>query len=130
MLELKSSTYVIFVGYPSLGSRYFTDENSTFSINESSSATNAKWYIEPIQYFNVKPTVEHNGKYYATMYTPFAYTLSGQVLNAYVVTSIGTDGVLEKLAIASTGPTVPAGTPVVLECGSDEASECNLIPVG
>lgn len=129
-IGIKSSTYVFLVGYPDLGTRYFTDDNSNFSISESSSATNAKWYIEPVSSFNVKPTVEHKGKYYATMYTPFAYTLSGQVLNAYVVTSIGADGVLEKVSIASTGQTVPAGTPVVLECGSNISSECNLIPVG
>ena len=131
-VELKSSTYVFLYGYPDLGTRYFIDDNSTFSINESSSTKNAKWYIEPVEYFNVKPTVEHNGKYYATMYTPFAYILRGQVLNAYVVKSIGSDGVLEKEAIAPTGGTVtvPAGTPVVLECGSNNPSECKLEPTG
>ena len=117
-------------GYANMGVKYFSDIDGVFNISDDYSAQNAKWYIEPVTSFNVKPTVEHNGKYYATMYTPFAYTLSGQVLNAYVVSSIGADGVLEKVSIASTGETVPAGTPVVLECGSNVASECNLIPEG
>jgi len=117
-------------GTGDLGIQYFYENNGTFDIAESSNAQSAKWYIEPVTHFNVQPTVEHEGKYYCTMYTPFAYTLSGEVEKAYVVSEILNGGIVKKTCIAETGETVPAGTPVVLECGSNVASECNLIPTG
>ena len=129
-IELKSDTYVLFVGYPNLGMRYFVDNNGTFAINASNSAQNAKWYIEPITHFNVKPEVEFGGKFYTTLYVPYAFKLSGQVLNAYVVTAINADGTLELEKVATAGETVPAGTPVLLECGSNATADCQLIPTG
>ena len=116
----------LFLSQAKLGTYYFTDNAGTFSINTSNNSNNAKWAIEKVERLNVKPTVEYKGKYYTTMYVPFAYTLAGDVLNAYVVTSINSHGTLEKNAIASTGETVPAGTPVVLECASNDVTECYL----
>ena len=113
-----------------LGLRYFMDDNSTFAISEDYSSDKAKWYIEPVTSLNVNPTVEFLGKYYCTMYTAFAYKLDGNVLNAYVITGINSDGTLTKESIAQTGGTVPAGTPVVLECASYVPSENRLIPTG
>lgn len=127
-IELKSSTYVFLVGYPNLGTRYLVDNNGFFSINESSSNTNAKWYIEPVNYFNVVPEFGYGDKFYTTLYVPFAFKLSGQVENAYVVKSISTDGLLELENVATNGETVPAGTPVLLECLSDNPTDCQLIP--
>ena len=125
-IELKSDTYVFLVGYPNLGMRYFVDNNGTFAIDASNSAQNAKWYIEPIAHFNVKPEVEFGGKFYTTLYVPYAFKLSGQVQNAYVVTAINADGTLELEKVATAGGTVPAGTPVLLECASEQTSECQL----
>ena len=114
-----------------LGTRYFVDDNGTFAINTSFSAVNAKWYVEPITHFNISPEVEFGGKYYATLYVPYAFKLSGQVENAYVVSAIAEDGTVEiGKAIASTGGTVPAGTPVILECTSGETADCQLVPSG
>lgn len=129
-IELKSDTYVIFVGYPNLGIRYLVDDNGTLAINASSSAQNAKWYIEPVTHFNVTPEVEFEGKYYTTMFVPFSYKLSGQVLKAYAVKGIGDDGTLQLEEVAAEGGTVPAQTPVILECGSNNPAECQLIPQG
>ena len=125
-IELKSSTYVLFVGYPNLGIRYLIDNNGTFSVSESSSATNAKWYIEPVTHFNVQPEVELNGKWYTTIKVPFAFTLSGSVEKAYKITAV-TGGVLAYQEISGT---IPAGTPVLLQCGSPNAADCQLIPSG
>ena len=132
---LLSGTLTTF-GFPSeqsLGNRYFTDvvtENgNVFDIAENNSAQNAKWYIEPVTHFNVKPEVEYGGKYYTTLYVPFAFTLSNGVEKAYVVSAINTDGTLETVEFANDA-TVPAGTPVILECSSNEASNCQLIPSG
>lgn len=129
-IELKSSTYVFLVGYPSLGTRYLVDNNGTFAVNSSSSAQNAKWYIEPVTHFNVTPEVEYAGKYYTTLYVPFAFKLDGAVEAAYVVTAIAADGMLTLETVALKGQTVPAGTPVLLECSSNATADCQLIPEG
>lgn len=126
-IELKGSAPI--VGETSLGIRYFVDNEGRFSINESSSDLNAKWLIEPVGHFNVKPEVEWGGKYYATVKVPFAFKLSGQVEKAYVIKSV-TDGVVDYEVIAVNGETVPVGTPVILECGSPNAADCQLIPSG
>lgn len=130
-IELASSTSVPLYGKPSLGTRYLVDDGGKLAINESNSASNAQWYIEPVTHFNVQPEVEFNGKYYTTLYVPYAFKLSGAVENAYAVSAIAADGKVEiGEAIASTGQTVPAGTPVILECTSDVAADCQLIPTG
>ena len=129
-IELKSSTSVPIYGQPSLGTRYLVDDGGTLAINSSNSATNAKWYIEPVSHFNVRPEVACNGKFYTTLYVPFAYKLSGQVTAAYVVTAIDTDGTVQTNEVARSGGTVPAGTPVILECESSSAADCQLIPTG
>ncbi len=129
-IVLQSSTSVPFYGKPSLGTRYLVDNGGKLAMSTSSSATNAKWYIEPITHFNVTPEVEYAGKHYTTLYAPFAYQLSGAVEAAYVVTAIESDGALTMETVALNGQTVPAGTPVLLECSSNVAADCQLIPSG
>lgn len=113
----------------SLGDRYFLDKNGIIDLDDNASAQNAKWYIEPVTHFNVFPEVELNGKYYTTIKVPFAFTLSNNVEKAYAITA-NTNGVLAYTEIATTGGTVPAGTPVLLECASPNAADCQLIPTG
>ena len=110
----------------SLGNRYLMDDNGTLVISESNSDLSAKWYLEPLDHFNVQPEVELNGKWYTTLYVPFDFELSGQVQKAYIITNV-TDQTLEYSEVASNG-TVPACTPVILECGSPKAADCRLIP--
>ena len=75
--------------------------------------------------------MEFGGKYYTTLYVPYAFKLSGQVEKAYVVSAIADDGTVEiGNSIASAGETVPAGTPVILECTSGATADCQLIPTG
>jgi len=124
-IELKASNYSI----ANLGKRYFVDIDGQFSV-ASNANLEGQWYIEPVDHFNVVPEVEFNGKYYTTLHVPYAFVLSGQVLNAYAITSVNADGTLNYNVIATAGGTVPAGTPVVLECGSANPAECQLIPSG
>ena len=132
-IPLSGSLDYITTSTQSLGNRYFTDivtENgNVFDIAKSNSDTNAKWYIEPVTHFNVEPEVEYGGKYYTTLYVPFAFQLSNGVEKAYVVSAINADGTLETVEFANDA-TVPAGTPVILECSSNVASDCQLIPSG
>ena len=119
------------MGYSNnLGSRYLYDDNGEMIVNESGSAANAKWYIEKVSHFNVQPEFCYGNKYYTTLYVPFAFKLSGQVEKAYVVTSISGDGQLNLETVATKGGTVPAGTPVLLECASVDVADCMLEPTG
>ncbi len=127
-IELKSSTSVPFYGQPSLGTRYLVDDNGKLAINSSNTAQNAKWYIEPVDHFNVAPEVEFAEKYYTTLYVPFAFELGNNVAKAYTVTAIDTDGSVQIEEVAANGETVPAGTPVILECTTNVAADCQLIP--
>lgn len=124
-IPLKASNY----SAADMGTRYFVDNDGTFAVSESSSATNAKWYVDPVDHFNVVPEVEFNGKHYTTLYVPYAFTLSGQVLNAYAIKAVE-GGTLNYELVATAGGTVPAGTPVVLECASANPADCQLIPTG
>ena len=111
-----------------LGIRYFVDEGGQFDTDVSSVASQAKarWYIEPIDHFNVMPEVELNGKYFTTIKVPFAINLNGQVEKAYKITA-NNGGLLTFEEISGT---IPAGTPVLLQCGSPNAADCPLIPTG
>ena len=123
-MPLKASNY----SSADLGIRYFVDESGKFDTDVSSVASQAKarWYIEPVTHFNVMPEVELNGKYFTTVKAPFAFTLSGQVEKAYKITA-NNSGIL---AFEEISGTIPAGTPVLLQCGSPNAADCQLIPTG
>ena len=111
--------------YANLGSYYLVDSAGVFNINASSSNLNAKWYIQPITYFNVQPDLEFHGKYYTTLYVPFSCTLGENINKAYVIHEVSS-GSLVYEAIASSGDSIPAGTPVILECNSSSAADCKL----
>ena len=76
-----------------------------------------KWVASKLNdtdnYFGLAPTIELNGKYYQPFYAAFPFTLS-EGMKAYYISKV-----LPSAAILSeiTG-TVPASTPVLIECSS------------
>lgn len=100
-----------------------TSDNGALGTNK----TNKFWKINPFgpdtdNYFGVKPTVEADGKYYATLYCGFAYNHYSEGMKSYVVDRIW-DG---KVVIRQIEGTVPRLTPVIIECGSADFSENRL----
>lgn len=86
-----------------------------------------QWYIKAIGADNslcVAPTVESNGKYYATLYTAFAYKLSSGV-KAYCVNSL-TESAITLAEIE--GNIVPAETAILLECSSNKPEDNVITP--
>ena len=123
-----NTKYKAYMNIDYIGDIYFMDDNGTMNTASSGDAANTRWYITPITSFNANAQVEHNGKYYTTMYTAFAYQLGTGVENAYVVSDVDlTNHRITLTTVATNGETVPAGTPVVLECNSEMPS---LIPTG
>ena len=78
------------------------------------------WYILPISssssdsYFGVKPVISLGGKYYTSYYTAFPYSFASSGMKAMYISKVAYGmAVLKEV----TG-TIPAGSPVFIECSS------------
>ncbi len=115
--------------------KYLGDSNFILTKDLGTMATHAKndyikWLITPISsdgdnYFGIKPTIEIDGKYYTAMYTHFPYTPKSKGMKVYYLKDHW-NGML--LAEELKG-TVPAGTPVWIECSTPDATT-NRVEVG
>ena len=82
----------------------------------------ARWYIKPIneteEYVAIKPEFSINGKYYATYYASYPFSLSTG-MKAYYVRSINANGSENDMAelVEITG-SIPSATPIIIECSS------------
>jgi len=90
------------------------------------------WDLLPVlptgdSYFGLAPTVSCGGKYYQTFYASFPFTLYSQGMNAYYVHKVDE----EKAAVVMTELTngVPAATPVIVKCSSNQSTN-NRLDVG
>lgn len=87
------------------------------------------WYIKQIDnstdnYFGVKPTHQAGGKYYASFYAAFPFSFASSGMKAYYITNIDENqGVAVYKEITGT---VPALTPVIIECSSDNPANNKL----
>lgn len=115
--------------------KYLGDSNFILTKDLGTMATHAKndyikWLITPVDastdnYFGIKPTVESNGKYYATMYTAFPYTPVSDGMKVYYIKNRANGMIL----LEEIKGTVPAATPVLIECSTDSPST-NRVEVG
>lgn len=99
---------------------YLTSSNSNTAYKfwgadkvDSESATN---------YFGVKPTLSAKGKYYAPFYVSFPFETASDGMKVYYVSKMNKSGyTLEEI-----NGIVPAATPVLIECSSDDPSKNRL----
>lgn len=104
------------------------DKDEDYLVGQPTSqgkSANWSWNIYPVDsntdyYFGVKPTVNANGKHYATMYSDFGFTPapSAEGMKVYYVETIW-EG---KAVIREINGAVPANTPVIFLCPSDSPS--------
>jgi hypothetical protein len=101
---------------------YLNDVYSLYDTSEvgtNGSGKTRNWYILPVnkdidkQYFGIKPEIEYNGKYYATIYAYFPFKLN-EGMKAYSIT-LNTNSVAVYKEITGT---IPRSTPVLIECSS------------
>ena len=125
------ATYTVFI-FPitiDMGTRNFIDDNGNFGLSESV-PDSAMWYIDRINHFNVFPEA-FNGKFYTTLKVPFEWRVdtenNSKVEAIYVIEGFNEDGSLKTKQITGT---VPIGTPVILECSTDDPAQCRLVPLG
>ncbi len=89
-----------------------------------------KWKLEFIDdqdnYFAPATQIEAGGKFYTTLYAAFPFTVvnAGNVV-AYTVTALDDNGTPVLEAIQGT---IPAATPVILECASQNDADNMLMP--
>jgi len=90
--------------------------------------SNSTWRLIPVDtdanYIAVQPTVEADGAYWATYYASFAYELTGN-MKAYYVNTVSDNG----FELKELGNTVAGGTPVIIRCESNVASNNKIKPL-
>ena len=108
---------------------YLGDEDSYTDgvgyLTSNGNSSNSNWNILPVTstedyYFGVKPTVEAEGKYYATMFADFGFSpaASATGMKVYYVDKIWNGNVI----IREIEGDVPAATPVIFLCPSASPS--------
>ena len=88
------------------------------------------WYITPLNttdnYIGVKPTISVGDKHYAAVFTGYSYTLGAGMKAYYINKVIEKEGVV---IIKELTGTIPAKTPVLIECSSTDISKNQITPV-
>lgn len=94
-------------------------------------SNNSNWYFEPIDnennYLGITPEddIVVDGKYYTTIYCSFPFQVTGN-MKAYYVTGCKENYGAAKLNEVKNG-IVPANTPVIIECTSQNPSDNKVI---
>lgn len=87
------------------------------------------WYITPLNkidnYIGVKPTISVGDKHYAAVFTGYPYTLGAGMKAYYINKVIEKEGVV---IIKELTGTIPAKTPVLIECSSTDISKNQITP--
>ena len=105
--------------------KYLSDDNKFLTNPQGQMGSNntgdyRRWVVSKIdnknEFFGIRPTVTANGRYFHPFYAGFGFSLLGEGMKVWVVNSVYND-VVEMVPFA--GDTVPALTPVVIECGSE-----------
>lgn len=92
----------------------------------TSGTSTRDWYIKPVKqstscYFGFAPTLQVGGKYYQSFYASFPWRTLGNGVKVYYVSKIfNNQAVLTAIA---DGTTIPAATPVIVECTSANPSD-------
>ena len=117
------------------GSVYLSD-NYEFTLGkdtgyvDNNTPETLNWKITAVDcednYLGVKPTKAANGKYYASYYAGFPFSVASPNMKVYYISSIdekeGTATYKELTGI------IPASTPVIIECGSKNPAENKIKP--
>lgn len=86
-----------------------------------------KWKVSKIntsnEYFGIKPSIKKDGRYFQPFYADFGFSTVGSGMKVWLVKEVNKDAVI---ITPFTGDIVPARTPVVIECASDNAVDNKL----
>ena len=102
--------------------------DGALSDNDQGKTNYSDWYMLPLsqddeRFFGITPDVEVNGKYYAAFYADFPFSFASSGMKAYYVSATTGAGLAKMEEITGT---IPAATPVIIECSSDEPANNKL----
>lgn len=111
---------------------YLSDEESmldpdTARLVQNGNGFYRNWYILPVnqadnQYFGVRPELSVGGHRYLTFYASFPFNMQSSGMKAYTVTKVDGDMAVWK----ELSGTVPASTPTIIMCSTDDPSTNRL----
>ncbi len=90
------------------------------------------WYIHPMDaskddsYFGVSPTLTAGGKYYYPMYASFPFEAKSEGMKFYIIDKVNPWDANPAVGLKEIKGTVPAGTPVIIECSNPLPSDNRL----
>ncbi len=93
--------------------------------------TYRRWIVDKIEtnhatnYVGIKPTIQVGDKYYQPYYASFAFrTISSDMRVYYISKIVGNEAILKEI-----NGDVPAGTPVIIECASENPTDNRIEPL-
>lgn len=99
-------------------------------VTTSASATSRLWSPLPVSsssadnYFGIKPTMKIGDKYYAPFYASFPFSFASDGMKAYIISEVADDDVAIISEVKKN--IIPASTPVLIECSSEDPSKNRL----
>lgn len=142
--NVQNGQYSPYLNIENYGVQYLYDRESTIEMEKGKldikETTNIQskygkklidfrsWTFQPVSsetdnYFGISPTVQIADKYYASFFTGFPFKTASKGMKVYTVTKVE-NGVAVIKDI--TDGTVPAATPVIIECSSSSPSDNRL----
>lgn len=76
-------------------------------------------------YIGIKPDVEADGAYYGTIFAGFAFKLASSGMRAYYISEASGS----KITLKEISGTIPAKTPVIVKCSSNDPASNKIEPV-
>lgn len=105
-----------------------TNDNPQGKLGTSGAAKYRNWVVDKIDnnsetnYFGITPTVTLNGKYYQPFYASFPFKTLSPNMHVYYVSKV--EG--NKATLTEISGEIPASTPVIIECASNNPSNNRL----
>lgn len=95
----------------------------------SATSVEADWNILPVaasgdNYFGITPSVSAGNAYYHSFYASFPFTFSSTGMTAYYVSLV--DAAKSAVVVKEVSGGVPASTPVIVKCSSDQPANNKL----
>jgi hypothetical protein len=123
--EYSKGSYQVYAeGLYLCDSNYGTGESGQMGTNRSGDYR--RWLVSKIdtvnEFFGIKPSVSYNGRYFHPFYADFGFSV-GEGMKVWVVNSVNASAVE---LVPFEGNIVPAMTPVVIECSSENVDQNKL----
>ena len=130
--RLKDGTYKVYATKDEGHVTVYLDDERSSQLNRQDGqlGTNnnndkfRRWVCEKIEtesennYFGIKPTIQLNGKFYRPFFASFPFKTASPNMHVYYASKItGAEVTLKEI-----GGEIPASTPVIIECASDNPS--------